>query len=82
MEAQQEERQLTWGKKLAHNGATPCQPPVRRACSVPDRKVRDKTVKVLRLWLSKQPSLSELEVLKLWKGLFYCECTPRHMIVC
>merc|ERR1712166_296863 len=53
---EQQERQLTWGKKLAHN----------------DKKVRDKTVKVLRAWLSKQPEMSELDTLKLWKGLFYC----------
>eukprot|EP00656_Telonema_subtile_P049269 TRINITY_DN6081_c0_g1_i1.p1 TRINITY_DN6081_c0_g1~~TRINITY_DN6081_c0_g1_i1.p1 ORF type:complete len:409 (+),score=186.47 TRINITY_DN6081_c0_g1_i1:129-1355(+) len=54
--AEQQERQLTWGKKLAHN----------------DKKVRDKTVKVLRQWLSKMPNMSDLDFLKLWKGLFYC----------
>merc|ERR1712166_752797 len=56
MSEEPEERQLTWGTKLAHN----------------DKKVRDKTVKVLRLWLGKQADLTTLDMLKIWKGLFYC----------
>ena len=39
-----------------------------------DKKVRDKTVKVLRLWLGKQADLTTLDMLKIWKGLFYCNC--------
>jgi len=37
-----------------------------------DRHTRDKAVESLRSFLSHRTSLSQLELLKLWKGLFYC----------
>lgn len=37
-----------------------------------DKKDRDKGVKVLSRWLQKRSSLTELEMLKIWKGLWYC----------
>ncbi len=37
-----------------------------------DKKVRDSTVKNLRRWLSKHDSVSKLDLMKIWKGLFYC----------
>lgn len=47
---------MQWAKKLADN----------------DKAVREKTVTILEAFLSKQSQSSELELLKLWKGLFYC----------
>ena len=39
-----------------------------------DKKTRDKAVDALRKWLSKRrEKVTELDFLKLWKGLFYCE---------
>lgn len=37
-----------------------------------DRHVRDKAVQNLRSYLSNRKTFSQLELLKLWKGLFYC----------
>ncbi|KAF2094871.1 hypothetical protein NA57DRAFT_45844 [Rhizodiscina lignyota] len=37
-----------------------------------DRKIRDKAVESLRVYLRSRSSFDELELLKLWKGLFYC----------
>ena len=41
-----------------------------------DKRVRDRCVKGLRAWLSGRASsdqqLSDLDVMKLWKGLWYC----------
>ncbi|ORY00527.1 Nop52-domain-containing protein [Basidiobolus meristosporus CBS 931.73] len=37
-----------------------------------DKKIRDKAVKALGKWLSSREDLDQLELLKLWKGLFYC----------
>ncbi|KAG0236444.1 hypothetical protein BGW41_000416 [Actinomortierella wolfii] len=37
-----------------------------------DKKVRDKAVKALKKWVSHKKSFTDLEVMKLWKGLFYC----------
>mmetsp|Transcript_31226 Transcript_31226/g.76177 ORF Transcript_31226/g.76177 Transcript_31226/m.76177 type:complete len:363 (+) Transcript_31226:198-1286(+) len=36
------------------------------------KKARDQTVKKLRRWITKRENVTELELLKLWKGLFYC----------
>jgi len=53
----QDKVQLAFARKLAHN----------------DLKVRNKAVKRLRLWLSKRgDDNTETDLLKLWKGLFYC----------
>ncbi|ORX82241.1 Nop52-domain-containing protein [Basidiobolus meristosporus CBS 931.73] len=37
-----------------------------------DKKIRDKAVKALGKWLSSREDIDQLELLKLWKGLFYC----------
>eukprot|EP00794_Sanderia_malayensis_P000157 gene157-769_t len=50
--------EVYFAKKLANN----------------DKKVRDRAVKRMKIWLSSRngESFSELEMMKLWKGLFYC----------
>ncbi|KAF9926133.1 hypothetical protein FBU30_004209 [Linnemannia zychae] len=45
-----------FGKKLAAN----------------DKKTRDKAVKALGRWISTKKDISHIELMKLWKGLFYC----------
>ncbi|KAF9978991.1 hypothetical protein BGZ73_007878 [Actinomortierella ambigua] len=37
-----------------------------------DKKTRDKAVKALKTWISHKKSFTDLEVMKLWKGLFFC----------
>ena len=37
-----------------------------------DRRIRDGAVETLRAYLGHRQSLDEMELLKLWKGLFYC----------
>ncbi|KAE9968491.1 hypothetical protein BLS_005843 [Venturia inaequalis] len=37
-----------------------------------EKRVRDKAVESLRSYLRHRTSISELELLKLWKGLYYC----------
>jgi ribosomal RNA-processing protein 1 len=37
-----------------------------------DKKTRDKAVKSLSAFLSTSGSLSQIEMAKLWKGIFYC----------
>ncbi|ORZ01963.1 nucleolar, partial [Lobosporangium transversale] len=37
-----------------------------------DKKTRDKAVKALGKWVSKKKDFTYLELMKLWKGLFYC----------
>jgi ribosomal RNA-processing protein 1 len=48
--------QLRFGNKLASN----------------DKKTRDKAVKVLEKWLSSKQDISEADLNKIWKALFYC----------
>ena len=50
--------EIYFAKKLANN----------------DKKVRDRAVKRMRIWLSSRPgeSFDDLDMMKLWKGLFYC----------
>jgi len=38
-----------------------------------DKKTRDKAVKALGRWISSKKDFSHLELMKLWKGLFYCK---------
>ena len=38
-----------------------------------DKKTRDKAVKVLERWLSSKQDISELDLKKIWKALFYCK---------
>ncbi|KAF9090573.1 hypothetical protein BGX23_005906 [Mortierella sp. AD031] len=45
-----------FGKKLAAN----------------DKKTRDKAVKALGKWISTKKDFTHIELMKLWKGLFYC----------
>ncbi|KAG0295503.1 hypothetical protein BGZ96_011577 [Linnemannia gamsii] len=45
-----------FGKKLAAN----------------DKKTRDKAVKALGRWISTKKDFTHIELMKLWKGLFYC----------
>jgi hypothetical protein len=40
-----------------------------------DKEVRDQALESLRTFLGAQAEMAELDLLKLWKGLFYC--TPR-----
>ncbi|KAK1269646.1 hypothetical protein QJS04_geneDACA013898 [Acorus gramineus] len=37
-----------------------------------DRKTRGGAFRLLKAWLPSQPSISEDDLLKIWKGLFYC----------
>jgi hypothetical protein len=39
-----------------------------------DKKERDKAVESLQTWLAGQSNISDLDLLKLWKALFYCRC--------
>jgi len=61
-------------KQLVHNGILlPLSPPTSLyLTSLPDRQVRDKAVASLRTFLSRSTPFSQLDFLKLWKGLFYC----------
>lgn len=43
-------------KKLAHNSL----------------RVRNRAIKVVRRWLSKRVNVTDVDLLKLWEGLFYC----------
>ena len=38
-----------------------------------DKKVRDQALDSLKAYLGAQSEISELDLLKLWKGLFYCK---------
>jgi hypothetical protein len=42
-----------------------------------DKKTRDKAVKALGRWISNKKDFSHLELMKLWKGLFYCKQLSR-----
>ena len=50
--------EIYFAKKLANN----------------NKKIRDRAIKRMRTWLSSRPgdSFKELDMMKLWKGLFYC----------
>ena len=48
------------------------QSPFIKQLAANDRPTRDAAVSALRGYLSGRRSLSELELLKLWKGLFFC----------
>jgi hypothetical protein len=37
-----------------------------------DKEIRDQALDSLRTYLSSRSQMSELDLLKLWKGLFYC----------
>lgn len=43
----------------------------------PDKRIRDKALESLKMFLqSRTEGLDEIELLKLWKGLFFC--TPQR----
>ncbi|KAF2029403.1 hypothetical protein EK21DRAFT_67829 [Setomelanomma holmii] len=46
--------------------------PFIRHLTSSDKKVRDEALESLRNFLSAQKEIAELDLLKLWKGLFYC----------
>lgn len=52
----QEKEIITFAKRLAAN----------------EKKGRDEALARLKVWLSKKPNLDELDLMKIWKGLFYC----------
>ena len=55
-EEKEESARFQLAKKLADN----------------DVAIRSRAVKLVRHWLQKRKSLGDLDLLKLWKGLFYC----------
>ncbi|EUC46458.1 hypothetical protein COCMIDRAFT_92784 [Bipolaris oryzae ATCC 44560] len=46
--------------------------PFIRNLASSDKKVRDQALDALKQYLGAQSEISELDLLKLWKGLFYC----------
>ncbi len=38
-----------------------------------EKKTRDKAIRSFRKFLSSGNNMSEMELIKLWKGLFYCK---------
>ncbi|KAF1936558.1 hypothetical protein EJ02DRAFT_358865 [Clathrospora elynae] len=46
--------------------------PFIRNLASSDKKIRDQALDSLRTYLGAQSNISELDLLKLWKGLFYC----------
>ena len=48
---------MALAKKLAHN----------------EKKVRDKAMKILRNYMIRKQEITELDMLKIWKGIFYCK---------
>eukprot|EP00741_Cyanophora_paradoxa_P016912 tig00020943_g16333.t1 len=59
-EDQPAKRDVRFGRRLAASGP------------IGNKAVRDKTVKVLSKWFSKQQHIGEADLIKIWKGLFYC----------
>ncbi|RUS17985.1 nucleolar protein,Nop52-domain-containing protein [Endogone sp. FLAS-F59071] len=53
--------------------------PFGKQLAANDRKTRDKAVKSLQLYLSSKKQFSNSELLKLWKGLFYCKPPARAL---
>jgi ribosomal RNA-processing protein 1 len=41
-----------------------------------DKQTRDQALESLKAYLGAQTEISELDLLKLWKGLFYCIFNP------
>ncbi|KAF9171215.1 hypothetical protein BGX21_009637 [Mortierella sp. AD011] len=46
--------------------------PFGKRLAANDKKTRDKAVKALGKWVSKKKDFTHLELMKMWKGLFYC----------
>jgi ribosomal RNA-processing protein 1 len=51
----------------------------KRLTVATDKEVRDQALESLRTYLGAQSQIAELDLLKLWKGLFYCE-SQLHLI--
>ncbi|KAI8390047.1 hypothetical protein BD560DRAFT_57 [Blakeslea trispora] len=47
--------------------------PLGKQLAANEKKTRDKAVRSLRKFLSSGSDLNEVELIKLWKGLFYCK---------
>ncbi|KAI9814447.1 MAG: hypothetical protein M1827_003303 [Pycnora praestabilis] len=58
------------------------QAPFVKQLAANDRPTRDKAVTSLRTYLSGSRTFSELELLKLWKGLFFCSSSYPIPHVC
>ena len=43
-----------------------------------DKGVRDRAIKAIRDWLAKRSEVSETDMLKIWKGVFYCTWRSRR----
>ncbi|KAF9960984.1 hypothetical protein BGZ72_005287 [Mortierella alpina] len=52
--------------------STDSSSPFGKRLAANDKKTRDKAVKALGRWISSKKEFSHLELMKLWKGLFYC----------
>ncbi|CAO3654790.1 unnamed protein product [Mucor hiemalis] len=46
--------------------------PLGKQLAANEKKTRDKAIRSLRKFLSTDSNMSEMELIKLWKGLFYC----------
>lgn len=53
---QEQALSINFAKRLAHN----------------DKKVRDASVKSLRRWMLRREHVADADLMKIWKGLFYC----------
>ena len=66
-------QQSSFVKQLAANGTSIYSfSSMAQTNNPPDRPTRDKALESLRTFLSGRRDLPPLELLKLWKGLFYC----------
>mmetsp|Transcript_6760 Transcript_6760/g.13798 ORF Transcript_6760/g.13798 Transcript_6760/m.13798 type:complete len:549 (-) Transcript_6760:1250-2896(-) len=59
---------MTDGKLIVGQG----EKKFARALASSDRHVREKALEALTTWLEGNRDLEDLEMMKLWKGLFYC----------
>ncbi|KAI8992590.1 hypothetical protein BDB01DRAFT_441265 [Pilobolus umbonatus] len=78
MSTTQQDTHLPLGKELAANGNRTLKMVVISilmavSSSKLDKKTRDAAVKELKKYLSTGNSLSEIELIKVWKGIFYCK---------
>lgn len=55
-----------FAKRLAHN----------------DKKIRDLSIKRLKQWLQKRVDVTEDDMLKIWRGLFYCKYFYNYLLFC
>ena len=52
-----------------------CTPCLMRFITITDKDVRDEGFKQLKRYLSTNTEFTSLDMMKLWKGLFYCKYT-------